>query len=290
MRERGRTATRAPAPSRPGRRRRRSPGSRRPTGSGRRAEPPSSRSRGRSERAGPPTRGSCCPPERCARASARRERGGDDGARREARQRDVEPMSGRAARTEEDELPADRVDRDLHPAVVAGVGGGDAAPVQAQAGDRARRPVRRIRRAGASTFTGSASRARLVTGIAPAARTRSGVPELARSTNEAPQPAKPVPSAGSKLGRAFANVAGPRAAERRRRLSARVRHEQVGPEASRCPCPRTGRRLPRRRRAPRSGSRGRPDRPARRRARGRSRTAGPGPRRRRRRGRDGRRR
>src|SRR5581483_8536356 len=60
--------------------------------------------------------------------------------------------------------------------------------------------------AGASTRTCSASAASFVTGMAPAASTRSGRPEFARSTQEAPQPAKPVPSAASNAGRAFANV------------------------------------------------------------------------------------
>ena len=57
--------------------------------------------------------------------------------------------------------------------------------------------------------------------------TRSGVPEFARSTNEAPQPAKPVPSAGSKSGRAFANVAVARARNAADGSPRELRHEQV---------------------------------------------------------------
>ena len=103
-------------------------------------------------------------------------------------------------------------------------------PFSAQPVARGRRGADRTVPAwcGASTRTGSASRPRLVTGIAPAASTSSGLPEFARSTHEAPQPAKPVPSAGSKSGRAFAKRRPGAEPVGGRRLAARVRHEQVG--------------------------------------------------------------
>src|SRR5260370_7264032 len=57
---------------------------------------------------------------------------GDDGAGGEPRELHVEPVAARPLRTEEHELAADRVDRNLHAAVVPRVRGREAAPVQAQ--------------------------------------------------------------------------------------------------------------------------------------------------------------
>ena len=58
---------------------------------------------------------------------------GDDGTGRELRQPDVEPVAAAAGRLQQDELAADRVDRDLHAAVVVDVGGREPASVQQQA-------------------------------------------------------------------------------------------------------------------------------------------------------------
>ena len=196
---------------------------------------------------------------------------------------------------EQHELAADRVDRDLHAAVVVHVGRGEAASVQAQAGwaECFARVADAAVADGARTAPAPRRSARFVTGIAPAASTRPGLPEFSRSTHDAPQPAKPLPSAGSTEGRAFANAASRRreTAVRGRRLAARVGDEQARAVADGdAHARRTDRRRLRPRRAPRSGSRARPGRPRHRRATARSRRAGSGPRRSRRRGRAARRR
>ena len=122
----------------------------------------------------------------------------------------VEPVADRAGRLQQEELAADRVDCDLDRGRRC-----RRLPPRDRARSRAARrcdtrrdavlraPCRR--RAERSPSPGPASFFRLVTGIPPVATTRSGRPEFVRSTNESPQPAKSVPSAGSKSGRALEN-------------------------------------------------------------------------------------
>ena len=74
---------------------------------------------------------------------ARRAARSHDRARHEARESHVEPVADRAGRPQQQQLPADRVHGDRHPAVVADVGGGDAAPVADEARRRRGRPTRR---------------------------------------------------------------------------------------------------------------------------------------------------
>ena len=76
---------------------------------------------------------------------ARRAARSHDRARHEARESHVQPMADRAGRPQQQQLPADRIHCDRHPAVVADVGGGDTAPIadEARGGKGADgRPVR----------------------------------------------------------------------------------------------------------------------------------------------------
>ena len=83
---------------------------------------------------------------------------------------------------EQDQLAADRVDGDVHAAVVVVVGRGDATPVDERPGaveaDELRSRRRTVRSAFSSTWIGAASLARFVTGIAPFASTRSSLPSF----------------------------------------------------------------------------------------------------------------
>ena len=64
-----------------------------------------------------------------------------DRAGGEARERDVDPVAARLRRLQQDELPADRVDRDLLAAVVPRVRDREPAPVELQVSEHAARVV-----------------------------------------------------------------------------------------------------------------------------------------------------
>ena len=113
----------------------------------------------------------------------------------ESGERHLEPVPDGAGVLQQDERPADRVDRDTYTPVVVEVGGGEPAPDDL-------RQIRRVDDAAgigeltglalaprfSSTCVGSVSCFRLVTGMAPLAITRSGYESLFRSTHESPQP------------------------------------------------------------------------------------------------------
>ena len=92
--------------------------------SGRRAPSACSSCRGRSGRADPRTRGSCSRPGSRGRGGAVGQHGGHDRAGREPRQTHLEPVARRAGVVQQDQLAADRVDRDVDAPVVVVVGGG----------------------------------------------------------------------------------------------------------------------------------------------------------------------
>src|SRR5204862_7042751 len=65
--------------------------------------------------------------------AAVRQYGGDDRAGREARQLHLEPVARAAGAAQQDQLPADRVDRHVHVTVVVEVRGGQPAAVRPRA-------------------------------------------------------------------------------------------------------------------------------------------------------------
>ena len=139
----------------------------------------------------------------------------------------------RAGVAEQDQLAADRVDRDVHAPVVVVVRRGDPAAVdERRAIEPGGAPTRRRtgRRPGSrAPAPARASFFTFVTGIAPLARTRSCRPLLARSTHETPQPVSFSPTAARTLRCAFGERRAVRRPEGGVTLAARVGHEQVGP-------------------------------------------------------------
>ena len=224
----------------------------------------------------PPTRGSCCLPAPHGRVGGRRAARPSRARRVEAGRADLEPVSGRGSALQQLQPAADRVDRDVEPAVVVVVRDGETATDDARQSDGADRRTGIRELPGvpcaerfSSTWIGWASRARFVTGMAPLASTRSGSPSRSRSAHDVPQPVNDWPKAAAKPGRPSANVepffTGGRPVEHRVLLAARVADEKIGQpvavdvRSSRRPCRHSGRRRRRSRHAPRSGSRGRQD-------------------------------
>ena len=159
-------------------------------GTARRSRARGSRRRARSGDAGPPTRGSCCRPvPRATRPRPSLEHDGHARARRRTRERDLEPVArSRRRSAAAGSRPPIEPTREVDVAVVVVVGGCEPASVPRRDGSDVER--RTSPPAVLTTWSRSASLARLVTGIAPFAIASSRLPSRSRSTHVAPQPGR----------------------------------------------------------------------------------------------------
>ena len=213
-------------------------------------------------------------------------------ARTEAGGHDLEPVAGRGRALQQQQPPADRVDRDVEPAVVVVVRDGETTADdagQSDADDLAASANCPAPDRFSSTWIGCASRSQVRDGNGTVGEHQVGVAvEVEVGPGRSPtgeRAGRRRPRTGPPVGERRAVLPRRQARQDRVLLPARVADEEIGEPVAVDVCVRDPHARIRvrgagaRRHAPRSGSRVRPDRPWHRRARRRSRRAGSGPRR-----------